>query len=64
MTAVATGPVDIGTGANNAASCPKVIQIGLVGQTTSTWASDAILKVSTALKTDSDGYQLTWSMNV
>ena len=48
--------VDIGSGVTSIVSCPKSIVVGLTGQTTSTWASDAILKVSTALKTDSDGY--------
>jgi len=48
--------VNLGSGVTSTAACPKSIAVGLVGQTTSTWASDAILKVSAALKTDSDGY--------
>jgi hypothetical protein len=51
--------VDLGSAVTSVASCPKAIVVGLVGQTTSTWASDAILLESTALKTDSDGYQFT-----
>ena len=51
--------VDIGSGAASVAGCPKTLVVGLTGQTTSTWASDAIIKVSAALKTDSDGYQFS-----
>jgi hypothetical protein len=51
--------VDIGSGVTSIAACPKSIVVGLVGQTTSTWASDAIILLSPALKTDSDGYQFT-----
>ena len=51
--------VDIGSGVAAVAGCPKTVVVGLTGQTTSTWASDAILKVSTALKTDSDGYKFS-----
>jgi hypothetical protein len=51
--------VNIGSGVTSIVSCPKTVTVGLVGQTTSTWASDAILLISAALKTDSDGYQFT-----
>jgi len=56
--------VNIGSGVTSIASCPKTITVGLVGQTTSTWASDAILLVSTALKTDSDGYQFSMLLGI
>ena len=58
MTAAAT-TIDLGTGVASVLGCPKVNTIGLVGQTPSTWASDAILLISASLKTDSDGYQFT-----
>jgi hypothetical protein len=51
--------VNIGSGVTSILSCPKTVTVGLAGQTTSTWASDAIILESHALKTDSDGYQFT-----
>tara|TARA_B110000285_G_scaffold220003_1_gene271277 strand:+ start:156 stop:878 length:723 start_codon:yes stop_codon:yes gene_type:complete len=51
--------VNIGSGVTSVANCPKTVTVGLAGQTTSTWASDAIILLSPALKTDSDGYQFT-----
>lgn len=48
--------VDIGSGVTSVAGCPKSIIVSLTGQTTTTWATDAILLVSPTLTSESDGY--------
>jgi hypothetical protein len=48
--------VDIGSGVTSIVSCPKSIVVGLTGQTSSSWFTDAIEKETKLLKTDSDGY--------
>ena len=64
MTAVvATGPVAMGTTTTTGTNlCPKTLTVTLAGQTSSSWATDAIVKAVTAIKTDSDGYKMTISM--
>jgi hypothetical protein len=60
----ATGPVAMGlTSVNGTTSCPKTLTVTLAGQTSSSWATDAIVKAATAIKTDSDGYKLTIQMS-
>ena len=49
--------VDIGSGVTAVLGCPKKIEVTLTGVASSVWATDAIIKVSTTLKTDTDGYQ-------
>jgi hypothetical protein len=43
--------------------CPKTLTVTLAGQTSSSWATDAIVKAATAIKTDSDGYKMTIQMS-
>jgi hypothetical protein len=51
--------VDIGSGVTSVLGCPKKLEVTLTGVASSVWATDAILKVSTTLKTDTDGYELS-----
>ena len=55
MTAVAMGT---GTAAGTE-NCPKTLNVTLAGATSSSWATDAIVKIAAAIKTDSDGYKIT-----
>lgn len=59
MTAVATGPTKMGLDTvAGTALCPKILTVTLAGQTSSSWATDTIVKAATAIKTDSDGYTM------
>jgi len=59
MTAVAMGTATT----NGTTGCPKVLNVTLAGATSSSWATDAIVKLATAIKTDSDGYKITIEMS-
>ena len=56
MTAVAMGA------ATGTSGCPNKLDVTLTGATSSSWATDAIVKIAAAIKTDSDGYKITISM--
>ena len=50
----------MGTGtATGTENCPKTLNVTLVGASSSSWATDAIVKIAAAIKTDSDGYKIT-----
>jgi hypothetical protein len=56
---IATGPTKMGMeSAAGTLLCPKTMTVTLAGQTSSSWATDAIVKIATAIKTDSDGYTM------
>lgn len=57
MTAVAMGA------ATGTATCPKTLNVTLAGATSSSWATDAIVKIAASIKTDSDGYKITLEMS-
>lgn len=57
MTAVAMGA------ATGTSGCPKVVNVTLAGASSSSWATDAIVKIASAIKTDSDGYKITIEMS-
>lgn len=59
MTAVAMGKGTV----DGIEGCPKVLNVTLAGATSSSWATDAIVKIATAIKTDSDGYKITLEMS-
>jgi hypothetical protein len=48
--------INIGSGVNEVAGCPKTITVTLTGQADSKWATDAILLESPTIKSESDGY--------
>ena len=59
MTAVATGPTKMGKDTTTGTTdCPRVLTVTLAGQTSSSWATDVIVKASASIKTDSDGYTM------
>jgi len=45
------------------ATCPKTLNVTLAGATSSSWATDAIVKLAPTIKTDSDGYKITIEMS-
>ena len=45
------------------ATCPKTLNVTLAGASSSSWATDAIVKLAASIKTDSDGYKITIEMN-
>ena len=54
----------MGTGtAAGTTGCPKVLNVTLAGASSSSWATDAIVKIAAAIKTDSDGYKITLEMS-
>lgn len=49
--------------ATGTATCPKTLNVTLAGATSSSWATDAIVKIAASIKTDSDGYKITLEMS-
>jgi len=45
------------------AGCPKVLDVTLTGASSSSWATDAIVKIAASIKTDSDGYKIDIKMS-